>query len=186
MTAVFIGATINNMKEIKVPLGMIPDIRTNHAGETGAVTIYRSILRFCGDEGVKSFARRHLESEEKHLAGFRSLLEPGSRSRLLFAWRFSGAVTVGLMSLFGPKAVYAAVAAVEDGVDRHFQAQLDKLSGRAEYGALEEMLKSFQADERAHRDEAAALRGRESFWTKAAGRMIGAGSAFAVAVTRRL
>lgn len=171
---------------LKVPAEMIPDMRVNHAGESGAVSIYRSILRYCRAPELQDFARRHLDSEEKHLAGFAALLEPRQKSRLVPFWKLAGQAQVALLSLFGPRAIYAAVRAVEDGVDRHFQKQLDRLAGRDEYAALVELLREYQGDEQRHRDEAAEKMGPPGPGPALIGLMVRTSSAFAVALTRHL
>jgi ubiquinone biosynthesis monooxygenase Coq7 len=62
--------------------------------------------------------------------------------------------------------VYATIAAVETFVDRHYQQQIDQLdvlppAERAAAAPLRALLSQCQADECAHRDEAAAaLQGR--------------------------
>jgi ubiquinone biosynthesis monooxygenase Coq7 len=62
-----------------------------------------------------------------------------------------------LPALFGPRAVYGTIAAVETFVDRHYEDQIRALEGRPEYTALRDLLLSCQADECHHRDEARAL-----------------------------
>jgi len=169
---------------LRVPGDMIPDIRVNHAGESGAVSIYRSILRYCRAEEVRDFARRHLDSEEKHLAGFGALLGPRQKSLLVPFWKLAGRAQVALLSLFGPRAIYAAVQAVEDGVVRHFQKQLDRLEGRDDFAPLAELLREYQADERRHRDEAAEKMGPPGPGSALIRLKIRISSACAVAVTR--
>ena len=38
---------------MQIPKFMIPHLRTNHAGETGAVFIYKGILIFSRDKNLK-------------------------------------------------------------------------------------------------------------------------------------
>lgn len=178
------NAQTSSGENMQVPADMIPDIRTDHAGESGAVSIYNAMLRYCRDEEVRDFARRHLGSEEKHLAGFGNLLRPEEKSRFVFMWKLAGRASIALLSLFGPRAIYAAVEAVEDGVDRHFGKQLDRLAGRAEHGDLRALIGEFQADERRHRDEAAEKMGTPGAGLRLIKLLVRTSSAFAVAVTR--
>ena len=73
-----------------LPATLIADLRTDHAGESGAVMIYRGILAASRDDGVRRFATSHLATEEGHLAEIEPLLTPRQRSRLLPLWRIAG------------------------------------------------------------------------------------------------
>lgn len=107
--------------------GLIGDLRSDHAGETGAVAIYLGILSVCRDPGIRRFATGHPATERAHLARIGALLPPGEASALLPLWRVAGWLTGFLPSLIGPRAVYATIDAVETFVDHHHEAQLRKL-----------------------------------------------------------
>jgi ubiquinone biosynthesis monooxygenase Coq7 len=171
---------------IAFPPDMLPDLRSDHAGESGAVTIYRTILKVNGDPGLKEFAERHLSSEIRHLDELAVLVSETDRSRLVFLWRIGGAVLTRITAFFGPRWVYGVVAAVEDGVDRHYQLQLDKLAERPEYRDLAGLLESFRQEEIIHRDEAAARCGVPGFWLSLWCGMFGLGSGMLTAVTRKI
>jgi demethoxyubiquinone hydroxylase (CLK1/Coq7/Cat5 family) len=176
-----------------VPASLRADLRSDHAGETGAVWIYRGVLAVARDAGVRAFARRHLATEQEHLRLVTPLLPWPQRSRLLVPWRLAGFLTGALPALVGPRAVFATIAAVETFVDHHYQQQLDHIDAlpapqHAAAVPLRALLARCQADECAHRDEAAAL-GRAAApgpllraWCAA----VGSGSAVAVALARRL
>lgn len=140
-----------------VPADLMPDLRTDHAGETGAVWIYRGVLAISRDAALRDFAQRHLATEQEHLRLVCELVPPRQRSWLLVPWRIAGFLTGALPALFGPRAVYGTIAAVETFVDRHYEDQIRALDGRPEFTALRELLLSCQADECHHRDEARAL-----------------------------
>ena len=170
---------------------LVGDLRSDHAGELGAVWIYRGLLATSRDAGVREFARRHAATEQTHLDKISALLPWPQRSRLLPAWRVAGFLTGALPGLFGPRAVYATIAAVETFVDQHYQHQIDKLTNRPEHAALLELLLQCQHDECEHRDEATALEG--ALHSKPKGilirvwcALVGKGSAAAVALARRL
>ncbi len=92
-----------------------------------------------------------------------------------------------LPALFGQRATYATIAAVETFVERHYQQQIDHLRAHAGPDGLLPLLLQCQADERAHRDEAASLQDRPAPWPlRAWCALVGAGSAAAVTVARRL
>jgi 3-demethoxyubiquinol 3-hydroxylase len=162
------------------------DLRSDHAGETGAVAIYRGILFVARDSELRGFAQRHLHTEQQHLEQMQAWLPSSERSRLLPAWRVAGWLTGALPALFGPPAVYATIAAVETFVDRHYAEQIERLQATPGPTGLLQTLLACQADECAHRDESAArapARGGAGLrlWCG----LVGAGSAAAVALARR-
>ena len=179
-----------------LPAWLVADLRTDHAGETGAVMIYRGILATSRDAAVRAFAQQHLATEAQHLATLEPLLAPQHRSRLLPLWRVAGWLTGALPACVGPRAVYATVEAVETFVDHHYTEQIDAIDrfdpGRTQppVQTLRTHLQAFRADELEHRDDAAArLGGRTGpasavlrLWTWA----VGAGSRAAVKVCRRV
>jgi 3-demethoxyubiquinol 3-hydroxylase len=135
---------------------MVKDLRSDHAGETGAVWIYKGILLLARDPALKAFAQHHVATEQKHLDLMNGILPWRQRSRLLLFWKVAGFMTGFLPALVGPRAVYATVASVETFVDQHYQVQIEKLRD-SEYPGLLKTILSCQADEQAHRDEAQAL-----------------------------
>jgi 3-demethoxyubiquinol 3-hydroxylase len=147
----------------RLPATLIADLRTDHAGETGAVMIYRGILAITRHGAVRHFAGEHLATEAGHLATIEPLLLRRQRSRLLPLWRIAGWLTGALPALFGPRAVYATIEAVETFVDRHYGEQIESIHQQDPAGthpplqALRALLQTCRADEVAHRDEAAAL-----------------------------
>jgi ubiquinone biosynthesis monooxygenase Coq7 len=167
--------------------GLIGDLRSDHAGETGAVAIYLGILAISRDPAVRHFAQAHLATEREHLARLGALLPRRQRSLLLPAWRAAGWLTGALPALAGPRAVYATIDAVETFVDHHYEAQLRKLPDHGAGGALRALLVACQADEVEHRDQAraagAAATGR---LMRAWQWLVGTGSALAVMAARRI
>ena len=166
---------ISELSEPALAAAVIADLRTDHAGETGAVMIYRGILAVTRDPGVRRFALTHLATEVGHLAAIEPLITAAQRSLLLPAWRVAGWLTGALPALFGPRAVYATVAAVETFVDHHYAEQIQSIDQtldqpldpsnllplaarqRAQLQSLRTLLQTCRDDEIAHRDEAAAL-----------------------------
>ena len=181
---------------LHVPPSLVAEMRSNHAGETGAVWIYRGVLLLARDAGVRRFAEAHLATEKEHLRLVSRQLPWPQRSRLLPAWRVAGFLTGALPALAGPRTVYATIAAVETFVDRHYQQQLDQIdhlpaAEREAAAPLRALLAQCQADECHHRDEAAALRGPSrgglgGAVLRAWCAMVGSGSAAAVVRARKL
>lgn len=165
---------------------VIADLRTDHAGETGAVQIYRGILAVSRDPALRAFAERHRRTERDHLRHIATWLPADERSALLPLWRLAGWLTGALPALFGPRAVYATIEAVERFVDRHYAEQVEHLENQPALVELRDTLAWCRDDERSHRDEAAAAQSVEPgallrAWTA----LVGAGSRLAVRIARR-
>ena len=176
-----------NTPGIEIPPDMVGELRSDHAGESGAVWIYHGVLAVTRDAGVRDFARRHRETEQRHLDLIEQLLPASQRSWLLVPWRAAGFLTGALPALFGPRAVYGTIAAVETFVDHHYQQQIDRLADRPHHAALRSLLIECQADECEHRDEALSRRATPPgrllrTWCA----VVGHGSAGAVHIARRL
>jgi ubiquinone biosynthesis monooxygenase Coq7 len=169
-----------------LPRWVFADLRTDHAGEVGAVCIYRGVLRVARDPRLRAFAQHHLATEQKHLRTIESWLPAAHHSRLLPVWRLAGFLTGALPALIGPRAVYATIEAVETFVDHHYDQQVRALSSQPELQTLRQALLECQADEVAHRDEAAAARGplKTGKLLRAWCVLVGAGSHAAVSVIR--
>ena len=171
-----------------LPGWVLADLRTDHAGEVGAVCIYQGVLRFARDPALRSFAEHHLATERKHLGLIAAWLPVAQHSRLLLVWRMAGFLTGALPALFGPKAVYATIEAVETFVDHNYEEQVRALASQPALSGLRQILLDCQADEVAHRDEAASARGPgQSAWVlRVWCAMVGAGSKAAVALIRHI
>lgn len=142
-----------------LPPEVVADLRTDHAGETGAVCIYQGVLQFARDRELRAFAQRHLATEQAHLHQIEAWLPRADRSRLLPVWQLAGWMTGALPALLGPRAVYATIEAVERFVDQHYEEQVRRLDAHPELRSLRQTLLDCQGDEVAHRIEAAAARG---------------------------
>lgn len=169
------------------PAWLDAELRSDHAGETGAVAIYAGILAVARDPAIRDFAQRHRATEAGHLDALEALLPPARRSWLLPIWRVAGWLTGALPALVGTRAVHATIDAVETFVDHHYAAQIDRLDAERSFPAVRALLEHCRLEEVEHRDEARAaatapagpvLRG----WAW----MVGTGSAAAVAAARRV
>jgi demethoxyubiquinone hydroxylase (CLK1/Coq7/Cat5 family) len=168
-----------------LPQAILRDLRTNHAGEVGAVRIYRGILAVAPDPAVRQFAARHLATELLHLRRIRHWVPQAARSRLLPLWRVAGWLTGALPALFGPRAVYATIAAVEHFVDRHYAQQIERLGAHPELAELRDTLEACRRDEVEHRDEASAcLQSAPGWRLRTWSAVVGKGSELAVAASR--
>lgn len=171
----------------QMPSWLIGELRSDQAGETGAVEIYRGILAISKNPDVRAFAQHHMETEQKHLGIINTILPHEKRTRLLPVWRVMGFLTGALPALFGAKSVFATIEAVETFVDHHYQQQIDRLDAEALFPDIKETLIACQADEISHRDEAASLvEGSLNSLQKAWAWVVGVGSQSAVVVARKI
>jgi ubiquinone biosynthesis monooxygenase Coq7 len=169
-----------------IPPDLLDDVRSDHAGETGAVFIYRGILSVTGDSDLRRFAREHLQTEQHHLSLMDALLPAAQRSRLLPVWRFAGWLIGALPAIFGVCAVYRTIDAVETFVDQHYAEQIAKLQDRPACAELCTLLETCRLDEVAHRDDARSrvhnAPGRVARWWISA---VAHGSRLGVVMARR-
>ena len=174
------------MTDVRKPARwLIADLRTDHAGETGAVEIYRGILAITRDEQLTAFAKRHMQTEQAHLDEICTLLEPRDRSILIPIWKILGWLTGAIAAMLGPNATFTTIEAVEIFVDRHYQQQIDRLRRENRHPEIAGLLDRLRRDEVEHRDDARTLRqARPSAGLKAWTWLVEAGSHIAVQFAR--
>src|SRR5690606_20952465 len=107
--------------------------RVDHAGEYGAVAIYR------GQRAVLSRAQRTRraaveiktmeEQEEAHLQAFDALIAQRRVRPTALApfWNAAGFALGAATALIGPKAAHACTEAVEEVIESHYAAQIAEL-----------------------------------------------------------
>jgi ubiquinone biosynthesis monooxygenase Coq7 len=170
--------------ELSPPL--VGDVRSDHAGETGAVWIYRGILAVSRSCEVREFARAHLAAERAHLAFFDDWMPHSQRSLLLPLWRVSGFLLGAVPACLGARWVYGTIDTVETFVVGHYAAQIAQLeAGTPAQRCLAAVFAAMQREEDGHRADAAervaSLPGRTlACWL----RLVAWGSAAAVRLAR--
>lgn len=165
------------------------ELRSDHAGEVGAVQIYRGIKAVAlwrGDYELMQFADAHGAVEQEHLTMMNQLVSESQQSRLQVPWRIAGWLTGAMPALFGRNAVYATIQAVETFVDQHYQQQIDHLQVYTEHKSVVSVLSQCQADEQHHRDDAGSRISSVNPVLTAWCGMIGLGSKAAVAICRKI
>lgn len=146
-----LGATARRRAEI---------LRVDHAGELGAVHIYRgqrAVLGAAPGHEATAGALAEMEGHEQvHLARFDTMLtEQRVRPSLLTPlWRLAGFALGAGTALMGDKAAHACTEAVEQVIEAHYAGQIRELE--ADDPALAAELSRFRDDELAHRDRAVA------------------------------
>ncbi|CAM9221212.1 unnamed protein product, partial [Heterosigma akashiwo] len=139
--------------------GTVAALRSDHAGETGAVWIYRGAAwalarRSGGTPAARRFVAEHLATEAGHLALMERLLEEGQRSRLLPLWRAAGFGLGALPALVSEAALFCTVEAVETFVEEHYLEHLLPLEAGGRCPELCRLLRRCCEEEVHHRDDA--------------------------------
>lgn len=133
-------------------------IRVDHAGEFGALQIYKGQLAVLArsqkePESVQAI-RRMAEQEQQHFAEFdRMVRERGVRPTALEPlWRVAGFALGAATALLGERAAMACTVAVEEVIDAHYKRQVANVPEQ-EFD-LKQVLAEFREDELEHRDMA--------------------------------
>ena len=79
-----------NASNINVPDTMLNWMRSNHAGETGAVWIYMGAKCIFWNKKIQDMTKEHYETEKNHLIVMGHILPKSSHSKLLILWRILG------------------------------------------------------------------------------------------------
>jgi ubiquinone biosynthesis monooxygenase Coq7 len=151
------GATAARLAEI---------LRVDHAGEMGAVAIYRGQRAVLGEApGHERIAGQlaGMEAQEAaHLARFDALLTQHRVRPTALApiWRLAGFALGAGTALMGDKAAHACTEAVENVIEEHYAAQITELAARDPVLAAE--LSKFRDEELEHRDQAVEEGAREA------------------------
>ncbi len=135
-------------------------IRVDHAGEYGAVQIYRGQRAVFdaarGKERTGRLIAKMEAGEAAHLETFdRLVAERGVRPTLMApVWRAAGFGLGALTALLGEKAAHACTAAVEEVIEQHYAAQCTAIGDRDP--ELQDIVARFRIDEMGHKASALA------------------------------
>jgi ubiquinone biosynthesis monooxygenase Coq7 len=165
-------------------------LRVDHAGELGAVHIYRgqrAVMAAAAGRGRIAGQLAEMEAQEaEHLARFdRLLTEREVRPTALAPlWRLAGFALGAGTALLGEKAAHACTEAVETVIEGHYAGQIAELSERDPQLAAE--LSRFRDEELAHRDLAIEEGAREAPAHGLLSAVIGAGCRAAIKLSEKL
>ena len=174
------------------------ELRASHAGETGAVWIYRGalfaefVLKVVNLSGTQNktqpFIYEHLKTEKQHLVVFETEMPLFRGSFLLPLWIVSGFITGFIPRLCGINCFFYTVYRVEQFVDSHYEEQCKRISALAiPPSNIINRFKQCQADEQHHRDEALTLMTKKpSLLMKIWGAAVEKGSSIAVAIAKMI
>ncbi|WP_395648146.1 demethoxyubiquinone hydroxylase family protein [Terricaulis sp.] len=135
-------------------------IRVDHAGEFGAVQIYRGQRAVFDAISGKQHAARVIaemeDGEQEHLDTFdRMIAERGVRPTVMAPlWRVAGFGLGAVTALMGEKAAHACTEAVEDVIEEHYARQAQALENSGADPQLKDIVERFREDEMGHRDTA--------------------------------
>jgi len=165
-------------------------LRVDHAGEMGAVAIYRGQRAVLGAApGHERIAGQLAEMEAQeavHLARFDKLLTERQVRPTAMAplWRLAGFALGAGTALMGDKAVHACTEAVENVIEQHYAGQIAELSERDPELATE--LAKFRDEELAHRDQAVDEGARAAPAYSLLSAVIGAGCRAAIKISEKI
>jgi len=165
-------------------------LRVDHAGELGAVHIYRgqrAVLNRAPGKDRIAFQLQEMEAHEaEHLAAFDRLLTERRVRPTLFAplWRAAGFALGAGTALLGEKAAHACTEAVETVIEEHYAGQIAEL-GAHEPGLAADLTR-FRDEELAHRDQAVAEGARDAAGYPLLAAVIRAGCRTAIKISEKL
>lgn len=172
-------------KNVILPKELIPFFRSNHAGETGAVYIYKAIIKFSTNKEILKFAERHLFTETKHLELIENILPKKNFSKLIYFWKAFGFLTGFIPSMLGKNFIYTTIYYVETFVEKHYQEQLNILCNSRQSKKLKKIIEDLMEDEIDHKDDAKKKIKNFTIFNKLWGQIITHGSNLAVNVSKR-
>jgi ubiquinone biosynthesis monooxygenase Coq7 len=165
-------------------------LRVDHAGELGAVHIYRGqravLGEAAGHDRIKGQLAEMEAQEAEHLARFDRLLTERRVRPTAMApvWRLAGFALGAGTALLGEKAAHACTEAVETVIEAHYAGQIAELESREPELAAE--LSRFRDEELAHRDLAVEEGAKEAPGYGLLSAVIRAGCRAAIKISEKL
>ncbi|HXI86487.1 MAG TPA: demethoxyubiquinone hydroxylase family protein, partial [Parvularculaceae bacterium] len=164
--------------------------RVDHAGEYGAVQIYkgqRAVFENIPHKDRTAQAIAAMEAGEiAHLEAFDRLLAERRVRPTLFSpvWNAAGFALGAATALIGERAAMACTEAVEEVIERHYAGQADELA--AAEPALAETVLRFRDDELGHKQTAEDHGAREAVFYPLLKTFIQAGCRLAIRLSEKI
>ncbi len=165
-------------------------LRVDHAGEYGAVAIYRgqrAVFSSLPHKKAIANAIEEMETgEAEHLKTFDALLgERRVRPSLLSPfWNAAGFGLGAATALMGEKAAMACTEAVEDVIEKHYAAQARELD--ADEPTLAAVIRRFRDDELGHKRAAVQAGAHETPGYRVLSAAIRAGCRAAIKIAEKI
>jgi ubiquinone biosynthesis monooxygenase Coq7 len=165
-------------------------LRVDHAGEFGAVQIYRgqrAVFERSESKGRTARLIAEMEAGEKeHLETFdRLIVERRVRPTLMAPiWRVAGFGLGAVTALMGEKAAHACTEAVEDVIEEHYANQSVALDGVDD--ELKSFVDRFREDELAHKATAVEQGARQAPAYPVLSAVIKAGCRAAIRISEKI
>ncbi|OUW06239.1 MAG: hypothetical protein CBD16_00350 [Betaproteobacteria bacterium TMED156] len=177
-----------NAQEIDIPDYMKAWMRSNHAGETGAVWIYKGANCVFWSKRIRKMAVEHGKTEREHLIIMEKLVPKNMRSRLILLWKIMGFCLGFLPSILGFRVFCATIHAVETFVEKHYNDQINLVENAHHNKNLLTLLKRCRDEEILHQIDAYAkiLNNSNNMFGNAWFKLIGLSSELAVNISKRI
>lgn len=166
-------------------------VRIDHAGEYGAVRIYRgqrAVFRDRPAHARIASQLQHMEADEQHhLDAFDGHIRAGLARPTLMGplWDAAGFALGAVTALMGEKAAHACTEAVESVIEGHYTAQIAALRDMGETDLADQFTR-FRDEEVAHKDLAVEEGAKGAPGYPLLSATIKAGCHAAIAVTARV
>lgn len=163
-------------------------MKVDHAGEHGAVCIYRAqrwFARWTAPDMVEEL-ESFLAHERRHRTRFGEELKRRGRRRCrsYLLCGLGGFVLGGVTGLFGRRPIAATTVAIETVVLRHMREQIELLS--AQDAAAAEALRDIIRDEQQHHELSQAWLAPPGFWPRLIDPIVGASTEIVIWCGMRL
>ena len=175
-----------NASDISIPKNMVGWMRSNHAGETGAVWIYLGAKCIFWNKKIKVMSKEHYQTEKNHLIIMNHLLSNKSKSKLLILWRILGFNLGFISALLGYRFFCVTIQSVESFVEQHYREQIEFLYKKSISFDLLKVLEMCCDEEVEHQNDAKMQKGfdKNSVFENMWSNLIGSGSNVAVNVSK--
>jgi ubiquinone biosynthesis monooxygenase Coq7 len=130
-------------------------IRVDHAGEYGAVQIYKGQLQGARSQALRDQLQPLLDQEQKHKLLFEDLLKQHQVRPTLFQplWHVGGYALGYLTARLGDKAAWACTVAIEEVIDGHYASQEKMLAEDSAHQELYHHIHQCRLDEMDHKEQ---------------------------------
>ncbi len=170
-----------------LPMSMTGWIRSNHAGEYGAVWIYLGVKSVFWNKKIQNKSKEYHQTEKNHLIVMSHILPKKNYSQLFALWRILGFGLGFFSALLGYRFFCVTIQSVETFIEKHYKEEIDLLYKNSISFELLRVLEKCCEEEVEHQNKEKLFKGIENnnifekFWLN----LIGSGSSFAVNISKQ-